>query len=273
VTTALTRVDPRDKNVVAAWDDAHHYSPAPRHRRRLILEILERLAFDDVLDAGCAQPYLLSEIVQRFGVAGFGCDLSDQVVDHNRMSLPGCEFQTIDLTTERWPGGRKFDLVVCSEVLEHIENWLDALGSIVAMAHKYILITVPGGPLRAMDRQVGHVRHFTGPDLAGALEGLSCQVLREESWGWPLHSAYKAAISALAPEKVYKAFSGGRPYGPGKKAVSEVLYRSFFINDLVGFGHQRFVLARVPQPAPEPRRKRTTRGCDLVGSWSWGEAQ
>src|SRR5947209_2086163 len=47
------------RNVVADWDDAHRYTPAPRHRRRLILKWVSGLDFADVLDAGCAQPYLL----------------------------------------------------------------------------------------------------------------------------------------------------------------------------------------------------------------------
>ena len=46
-------------NVVAQWDDAHRYTPAPRHRRRLILDLLAGLDFADCLDAGCAQPFLL----------------------------------------------------------------------------------------------------------------------------------------------------------------------------------------------------------------------
>ncbi len=37
---------------VAAWDDAHRYTPAPRHRRRLLLKLIGTLDFSDVLDAG-----------------------------------------------------------------------------------------------------------------------------------------------------------------------------------------------------------------------------
>src|SRR5438445_484786 len=67
------------KNVVVAWEDAHRYSPAPRHRRRLLRRWIDRLDFASVLDAGCAQPFLLREILAHRDVEGFGCDLSDQV--------------------------------------------------------------------------------------------------------------------------------------------------------------------------------------------------
>jgi hypothetical protein len=236
-----------DVNEVAAWDEAHRFTPAPRHRRRLLLKLMSRLEFSDILDAGCAQPYLLAEAVARFGVPGHGCDLSPQVVAANRQALPGCEFHTLDLARQTWPGRRRFDLVVCSEVLEHLHAWREGLENVVRMARKHILITVPGGPLRAMDRRVGHVQHFDGIELVGALEGLGCRVEHVASWGWPLHTAYKAAISRLAPERLYDAFSGASRYGLGKRAVSEALYRLFFLNDLSRRGHQWVLHARAPE--------------------------
>jgi SAM-dependent methyltransferase len=237
-----------DRNVVAAWDDAHRYTPAPRHRRRLLLKILDGLEFDDVLDAGCAQPFLLGEMVQRYGVVGYGCDLSDQVVEENRRTLPSCEYRALDLTKEVWPDAQRFDLVVCSEVLEHLADWQGALRNLVAMARNDLLITVPGGPRRAMDRLVGHVQHFEGTELTHALEALGCRVERVSRWGWPVHSAYKAAISRLGPDRLYATFSDGERYGFFKKAISELLYRLFFVNDLCGRGHQLIVHARVPRP-------------------------
>ncbi len=243
-TLDLTRPAAYDPEAVAAWEDSHRYTPAPRHRRRLLLKIMDRLEFSDVLDAGCAQPFLLGEIVRRYPVQGLGCDLAGCVIESNRIALPGCEFRTLDLTCETWPEGRKFDLVVCSEVLEHLAAWPDALANLVKMTRKHLLITVPGGPVRAMDRMVGHVGHFQGPELTLALEALGCRIERVERWGWPLHTAYKAAISRVAPQQLYSSFSGGGRFGPGKKWLSECLYRLFFVNDLFGQGHQLIVHAR-----------------------------
>ena len=231
-------------NVVAGWDDAHRYTPAPRHRRRLIAKMLRGMQFADCLDAGCAQPFLLKAIVERFGVAGFGCDVADQVMAQNAEALPECSFQVLDLTREAWPGGRQFDLVVCSEVLEHIAEWKAALANLVRMARRELLITVPSGPIRAMDRMVGHVQHFRGPELVAALEENGCEVRQVRYWGFPCHTLYKAMISALSPAQVYTAFSGGERYGVGKRLVSHLLYGFFFLNDLFGSGYQLFVHAR-----------------------------
>lgn len=236
-----------ERDAVASWDDAHRYTPAPRHRRRLLLKEMGELYFHDVLDAGCAQPFLLKEIVARFNVSGFGCDVSECVLEENRRIAPDCEFRALDLSREVWPGGRTFDLVVCSEVLEHIDCWKDALANVVRMARDEILITVPAGPLRAMDKRVGHHRHFAGPELVKALEALGCRVDPVEFWGWPVHSAYKAAISRVAPDRLYDAFSGGMKYGLGKKIASELLYRAFYLNDLFNKGNQIIIHAKVPR--------------------------
>jgi SAM-dependent methyltransferase len=230
-------------NVVVQWDDAHRYTPAPRHRRRLILGMLRDLEFTDCLDAGCAQPFLLRAIVERNGVAGYGCDISEEVIVQNRRSLPVCTFQILDLTREVWPGGRRFDLVVCSEVLEHLADWQVAVASLVQMARKQLLITVPSGPIRPMDQMVGHLQHFQGPELCAALEANGCTIEKVCRWGFPWHSLYKRSISALSPAQLYSAFSGGRRYGLGKRLLSHALNFLFYAN-VFNAGSQLFVQAR-----------------------------
>jgi trans-aconitate methyltransferase len=237
-----------EKNVVAGWDDNHRYTPAPRHRRRLLLKMLQGLDFGDCLDTGCAQPFLLQTIMQRFRVAGFGCDISNQVMESNCQILPDAEFRVLDLTRETWPDNRQFDLVVCSEVLEHIPDWPDAVANLVKMTRKHLLITVPSGKRRTMDRLVGHHQHFRGPELTAALEEHGCTIRQVRFWGFPVQSLYKALISTVAPAKLYSSFSGGGSYGWGKRLFSEVLYWFFFVNDLGRSGPQLLVHA-VPQQA------------------------
>jgi SAM-dependent methyltransferase len=236
-------------NVVHGWDEAHRLSPAPRHRRRLVVDIVRRLGVRDCLDAGCGQPYLLEALGRELGLETYGCDISDRVMEDSRGTPVAREFRVLDLSRETWPG-RDFDVVICSEVLEHIPDWTAAVANLARMARRYVLITVPTGRVRAMDRMVGHTQHFEGPELIAALGAAGCRPLMVRRWGFPFHSLYRAAISARA-ERVYDAFSGGDRYGPGRRLVSGALYRLFFANDLFRTGDELIVLARAPSAAGE----------------------
>jgi SAM-dependent methyltransferase len=232
---------PAERNVVARWDDAHRYSPAPRHRRRLIARALRALHPADVLDAGCGQPFLLAELRARLGVPCYGCDVSDAVIDDPAWQKVAKELRVVDLERESWPDGGTFDAVVCSEVLEHVPDWRAALGNVVAMARRYVVITVPGGKRRAMDALVGHHRHFVPGQIAAALRAEGCEPVWVRRWGWPVHSLYRWGISRAGADRMYHSF-GTERYSRAQIALSNVLYGAFFVNDLFHRGDQILVL-------------------------------
>ena len=232
-----------DHNVAAHWDQAHRYGPAPRHRRRLIRKLVRGLSFEDVLDAGCAQPHLLSELVREFHVKGYGCDISDEAMDAARRDMPSCEFLPIDLAYERWPDDRQFDLVVCSETLEHIAEWRLALDNLAAMTRRHLLITVPSGKIRPVDKLVGHHQHFAGPELTSALEERGFRVDLVRFWGFPMHSLYRWAVDKVGSDSVYESFAEGKPFTRSQKLLSDALYGAFFLNEPFRSGSQLIVLA------------------------------
>jgi SAM-dependent methyltransferase len=232
-----------ERNVVAAWDDAHRYSPAPRHRRRLIVDALRGLEPAEVLDAGCGQPFLLAELRAKLGVHCYGCDVSDAVVQDPAWAGVAEELRVVDLEREAWPDGRTFDVVVCSEVLEHIGDWRAALRNVAAMARRHLLITVPGGQRRPMDAIVGHNRHFTVAEIADAVRAEGLTPVSGRRWGWPAHTLYRWAISRAGAERMYDTF-GTERYSRAQIALSDVLYASFFVNDPFRRGDQVIVLAQ-----------------------------
>jgi Methyltransferase domain len=232
-----------DRNVAANWGNAHRYTPAPRHRRRLLLKIIKGLELMDMLDAGCAQPFLVADAIQRLGVEAHGCDISEEVMRAAEGTVAAAEFRALDLAHEVWPGGRQFDLVVCSETLEHIPDWTSALANVVRMSRRYVLITVPTGPIREVDRLMGHHRHYVPDDIVSELERNGCRTLSVRSWGFPVHSAYRAGVERFGSDKIYESFAEGRDYTTAQKAVSNVLYALFFVNDAFRSGTQLIVLA------------------------------
>ena len=233
--------DPDHNEIAAKWSDVHRYSPAPRHRRRLAIKILNQLAFNTWLDVGCAQPFLIEEFPKRKNVIISGCDISEKVVASNKNIFPGIDFFVMDVSKPLTHTSRQYDLVTCSEVLEHVENWQAAAKNIAQLCRKWLLITVPSGKVYPIDRRVGHCRHFSGEELLDVFEELGFTSACILKWGFPIHSIYKYAINTFFSDKMYASFGEGH-YGAGKKIFAEIVYRIFFINDLFNYGSQLIVL-------------------------------
>ena len=226
----------------ARWNDSHRWGPAPRFRRKIILGVLGRLSFSSLLDVGCAQPYLLLEIGRRFpGKVLAGLDVAESVIEEYRRKFPRIDFMCSDIQLGR--PARRYDVVICSEVLEHLPEYEAALDNVRAMCGKNLLVTVPASPLFPIDRQVGHIRHFPGRAMEEALERHGFTVVWSRDWGFPFRTLYKIAINKTRPDALREAFSEAA-YDRKKKLLSAVIYGLFHAN-LYRCGWQKIILARV----------------------------
>lgn len=235
----LSKIDYAE--VAHKWGDLHKYSPATRHRRRLIMKLLNGLGeISNCLDVGCAQPFLIEEIQKRKNVRVAGCDISEKVILSNKKLYPNAEFFVMDVSNSK-PDGKQYDLVICSEVLEHIDNWRTALQNISLLSRRWLIVTVPCGKVHPIDKYVGHIRHFQGDDIVNALTEFGFFTARVFRWGFPFHSLYKLLSNGIAPNKIYKSFAEER-YGIGKRFISMLLYWLFYGNDFFNFGSQFIAL-------------------------------
>lgn len=226
--------------IAAEWNDVHRYSPAPRHRRRLTIKMLTRLDFDNWLDIGCAQPFLIEGLLKRKSVNAYGCDISEKVISSNKKDFPKANFFVMDISKPLMHTGC-YDLVTCLEVLEHIEDWQVAAKNISQLCGKWLFVTVPRGKIYPIDRRVGHIRHFKGEELLEVFKELGFTPLYVRKWGFPIHSLYKYFINTMFSDKMYNSFGNGC-YGMKEKFLSEIIYILFFINDLFKHGSQLIVL-------------------------------
>jgi SAM-dependent methyltransferase len=147
---------PIDEDTRAAY---RHYV-----RLRVLLDALSTLEFDTLLDVGCAEGFFTNAISERFGVKGWGVDIAVAAVAKMqfRYGLMG-----VAADGARLPfGDGAFDLVLCTETIEHV---LDADGffrELMRVARRYVVITTPashGGDF-VPDyelKDTGHVQQFT----------------------------------------------------------------------------------------------------------------
>jgi SAM-dependent methyltransferase len=220
------------------WDDMKKYGPMSRHIRRNIKKLIRPLEFKSVLDVGCGQGSFLSELCAEFPhIEVYGTDISTSAVDLARRKVPHGAFWVLDATKEHLD--RKFDVIVCSEVLEHIPDDLAALRHIAQMTDKYLVISTVQGRMRRFEpEQVGHVRNYAPGELVQKVEQSGLEVMKVVEWGFPFYSPLYRNFLDMTDSK---GTTG--TFGPGRKLLSQALYALFMLNSSRR-GDEIFVLAR-----------------------------
>ena len=189
-------------------------SPAAFHRRRLLLRLAGEREPRTILDVGCGPGLLLAELGERFPEAGLsGADLAAEALRASRRRCPEAALFELDLAdgdfakTHAQRLGR-FELVVCSEVLEHLDDDAAAvqrLASLLACDGR-LLVSVPGGRPTRFDLAIGHRRHYRRRELERLLAQAGLRVDRVLGWGFPFHNLYRTAVRwasrlAIAPQR------------------------------------------------------------------------
>jgi trans-aconitate methyltransferase len=238
--TEVFAAETYDQKWETQWDDMKRYGPYSRHVRRWIHYLIAPLKFSSVLDAGCGQGELLTEIRARYPQVQqiAGVDFSPTSVTLTRERLGQGEFAVLDLQTEHLVS--QYDLVVCIDVLEHIPDDQAALRQLHAMTGKYLLVgTVQGNSLPDWEaRVVGHVRNYARGELQQKVEQAGFKVERLVEWGFPFYSPLYRWILTLMQGQG----TGGK-YGWRQRLLAGVIYQLFRLNS-ARRGDLIFVLAR-----------------------------
>lgn len=99
--------------------------------------------------------------------------------------------------------GRRFDVIVCSEVLEHVAEPLLVLKGIGALLAPGGLgvITVPGGMRywSELDESAGHLRRFEYDEFPALVELAGLRVKSHFSWGAAIGRAYYRLVRSMGP--------------------------------------------------------------------------
>lgn len=113
-----------------------------------------------IIDVGCGIGFLLSNIQKTYNTKKLsGSDFSQNAVDFSAKKFPNIEFFQQDLN-DPIPG--MYDVIFCTEVLEHLEKPYVAISNMLAALNEKgsLILTVPNG---RTDNLIEHI-NFWSPE-------------------------------------------------------------------------------------------------------------
>lgn len=113
---------------------------------KVLMDFAKQTKPKKILDAGCGEGFTLVKF-KRNGIGKIlsGVDFSDDAIFLGKKTYPGLKLSKGDIYSLPYPD-KSFDLVVCTEVLEHLEFPEKAVREICRVTGKYVLFSVPNEP-------------------------------------------------------------------------------------------------------------------------------
>lgn len=245
------------------WNDhwqqfgaAAEMGPSPKYRRRLVFRLLEGDKPRRMLELGSGMGEFAEEFCRRFPGSQFlGLELSHTGVEAASRRVPQGMFLQRDLLQPpSSDDGSTYAAThaLCSEVLEH----LDHPGTLLRNATLYMapgckmIVTVPGGPMNAFYRHIGHRRHYSSRELNRLLQSAGFEVERAYDAGFPFFNLFRLGLT-LRGDRLINSISG--PPSPIVSAAMTVFDWLFRLN-VMRWGWQTIAVARyVPKAQSSPQ--------------------
>jgi SAM-dependent methyltransferase len=244
------------------YAEAAERNPAQRYRRRLVFDLL---ALGDrpakVLDVGSGQGDFAAELLNRHPRTKLlGLEVSQAGIEIARQKAPDADFAHVDLTrpTEPEPGRREWAThAVCSEVLEHVDEPRELIGNAARFMAPgcRLVVTVPGGPMSAFDRHIGHRRHYSPSELRILLREAGFEVDMAGGMGLPFFNLYRLVVIARGRRLVDDVTAEkGSESGLARAVMAAFRFLFRFNLPIRRGGWQTVALARRPEQGTDASR-------------------
>jgi SAM-dependent methyltransferase len=244
------------------WDahwNRYAESAAENPAQQMRHEIIARLLREDagkkamrVFDLGSGQGDLVRKLKPLLRDARFvGAELSESGVAISRRKVQDATFIVADIfqppaRLEQFCGWATH--AVCSEVLEHVDEpvaFLERASRYLAPGAR-LIVTVPGGPISAFDREIGHRQHFDRASIRSILEKASYSVERIYLAGFPFFNLYRLLVISRGERLARDVDATASAMSSGAAGFGMKLFRVLFHANLLDspFGWQVVAIAR-----------------------------
>lgn len=217
------------------WTKAHNIgSPIKFVRDGLIYKKLRTLPPGHTLEAGCgtgAYSFFLAtnnHFVDAFDPSPIAIEALSKL----------CEGITVNYTVntiENFVSSQLYDNILCSEVLEHIEDDKKALARLSSLLRTggKMLISVPASPFLfgPEDIKSGHLRRYTKKSLVSLLNNTGLQDIHIYSYGFPILFIYAMIRNVFKCHKIISRMGKIENYCTMPRNLISKLYYFFLYFD------------------------------------------
>lgn len=115
-----------------------------------LVSVVKPLNVKSVLDVGCGEGFTLNRLKEeKIGTHLEGVDFLKTAIDLGKKTYPNLTLIQADIYKLPYKN-KSFDLVLCTEVLEHLEDPQKALLELKRVSSNYLLLSVPNEPIFIM---------------------------------------------------------------------------------------------------------------------------
>ena len=138
-----------------------------------VVTTIRPLHIKNILDAGCGEGFTLTRLSkEKIGDSLEGVDFSKDAIEIGKKMYPDLKLGQADINKLPYRNN-SFDLVIATEVLEHVDYPRRALRELIRVSNKYVLVTVPNEPwftvqrilrgknLKQLGRHPEHVQYWS----------------------------------------------------------------------------------------------------------------
>jgi 2-polyprenyl-3-methyl-5-hydroxy-6-metoxy-1,4-benzoquinol methylase len=167
-------------------------------------KMVKPLRANSILDVGCGEGFTLKKLEEKkIGKMNEGIDYSSDAIKIGKKIYPELNLKKGDVYKLDYKDN-SFDLSICTEVLEHLENPTKAVEEIRRVTSKYIVFSVPNEPffilanllrgkyIKSFGNHPEHINHWTIKGFESFLKKQGLVVVKSRHpFAWSLVLAKK----------------------------------------------------------------------------------
>ena len=164
-----------------------------------LISSVKKLKIESALDVGCGEGFTLNKLSEnKIGKRLEGIDFQKTAIDLGRKFHPNLVLKQGDIYKLPYEDN-SFDLVMATEVLEHLEDPKKALSEIQRVSSKYVILSVPNEPLFMIanflrgknitrwGNDIEHIQHWTSKSFQKFVESQRVKViLKRHPFPWTM---------------------------------------------------------------------------------------